>query len=292
MLAPSASTQIRCRRIEEHDIGAVVDLLVRGFPVRKREYWLRGLRRQATRPLPTDCPRYGYLLEHAGTPVGVILLLSAAMDSGGVRCNLSSWYVEPEFRGHASFLIAFALRHKQATYVNISPARHTWPTIEAQGFKRYCSGQLFAVPALSRGCDKGEVREVRAGAAVSGRLSEPERELLAAHAGYGCLSLVCTAADGDHPFVFMPFRIRRIRIPLPCMHLIYCRSTDDFVRFAAPLGRLLLKHRTALVALDANGPIKGLVGTYLEGRVRKYFKGPNRPRLGDLAHTELVLFGP
>lgn len=292
MLAPSARIQTSCRRIEEHDIDAVIDLLVRGFPVRKREYWMRGLKRQATRLLPPEFPRYGYLLEHAGIPVGVILLLSAPADSGGVRCNLSSWYVEPEFRGHASFLIAFALRHKQATYVNISPARHTWPTIEAQGFRPYCNGQLFTVPALSRGCDRAEVHEVMAGAAVPGRLSEAERELLATHAGYGCLSLVCSAADGDHPFVFMPFRIRRIRIPLPCMHLIYCRSTKDFVRFAGSLGRFLLRHRTALVALDANGPVKGLIGSYLEGRVRKYYKGPDRPRLGDLAHTELVLFGP
>jgi hypothetical protein len=289
---PSARAQIRCRRIEEHDIGAVVDLLVRGFPVRNRDYWLRGLRREAERRLPPNCPRYGYLLEHAGMPVGVILVLSAPMETGGIRCNLSSWYVEPEFRGHASFLIAYALRNKQATYVNISPARHTWSTIEAQGFKRYCSGQLFAIPALSGGGDKAELRQVAPGAPVPGRLSEAERDLLAQHAAYGCLSLVCAAADGDHPFVFLPFRIRRFRISLPCMHLVYCWSIDDFVRFARPLGRFLLKRRTTLVALDDNGPVEGLVGTYREGRVRKYYKGTHPPRLGDLAYTELVLFGP
>ena len=43
---------------------------------------------------------------------------------------------------------------------------------------------------------------------------------------------------------------------------------------------------------DANGPVAGLTGIYTERRGRKYFKGPHRPRLGDLADTELVLYGP
>ena len=33
-------------------------------------------------------------------------------------------------------------------------------------------------------------------------------------------------------------------------------------------------------------------GLYSEGRGRKYFKGPQRPRLADLADTELVIYGP
>ena len=45
-------------------------------------------------------------------------------------------------------------------------------------------------------------------------------------------------------------------------------------------------------ALDANGPVKGLVGSFRTSRGRKYFKGPKAPRLGDLAYTETVIFGP
>jgi len=43
--------------------------------------------------------------------------------------------------------------------------------------------------------------------------------------------------------------------------------------------------------LDANGPIPGLVGEYSQGVMGKYFKGPEHPRLGDLAFSEAVLFG-
>jgi hypothetical protein len=43
--------------------------------------------------------------------------------------------------------------------------------------------------------------------------------------------------------------------------------------------------------IDSNGPIRGLYGKYLDGRMPRFFKGPNRPRLGDLAYTETAMFG-
>ena len=45
--------------------------------------------------------------------------------------------------------------------------------------------------------------------------------------------------DGPSPFVFLPFRMRSGRIPVPVMQLAYCRSVEDFVAAAAPLGRAL-----------------------------------------------------
>jgi hypothetical protein len=35
-----------------------------------------------------------------------------------------------------------AIKHKNVTYVNISPALHTRPIVEAQGFSRYGNGQF------------------------------------------------------------------------------------------------------------------------------------------------------
>jgi hypothetical protein len=44
--------------------------------------------------------------------------------------------------------------------------------------------------------------------------------------------------------------------------------------------------------LDANQRLEELSGFYTEAPGRKYFKGPHRPRLGDLSDTELVIYGP
>jgi hypothetical protein len=136
------------------------------------------------------------------------------------------------------------------------------------------------------------MRQIGPGVPPPALAAMPEIELLTAHAGYDCLSLVCRASDGDHPFIFNPFRIRKGRIPLPGMRLVYCRNMAEFVRFAGPLGRFLLKGGKPFVVVDSTGPIAGLKGYYKEDRGRKYFKGANAPRLGDLAYTEFILFGP
>ena len=120
----------------------------------------------------------------------------------------------------------------------------------------------------------------------------PEAELLVAHAEYGCTSLVCATPEGAFPFVFRRFTPRSGLLRVPCAQLIYCRDIKEFVRFAGPIGRALLRRGILLVALDANGPVDGLIGVHRPTWGPKYYRGPKAPRLGDLAFTEIVLFGP
>jgi hypothetical protein len=285
---------IRCREIGTADLDAVADLLTRGFAVRSREYWMRGLRRQSVRDVPEGFPRFGYMLDHEGKPVGVLLLIYTARDTGGgtsIRCNLSSWYVAPAFRNYAPMLTSIAHRHKHVTYVNISPARWTWRTIEAQGFRTYCGGLFFSFPALSRPTKGMRVEVVQHDAQAVDGLSEADVALLARHAAYGCLSLVCRAADGRcSPFILQPLRIRRIKVP--AMQLIYCADVANYVDCIGAIGRFLLWRGRLSVALDSNGRMNELVGFYRGSRPRKYFKGPQRPRLADLSDTELAIYGP
>jgi hypothetical protein len=285
---------IRCREIEMADLDGVADLLTRGFAGRSREYWMDGLRRMSLREAPEDFPRFGYMLDHDGTPVGVLLSIYTTRDNGSgtsIRCNLSSWYVEPVFRNYSMMMAKVTQRHKHVTYINISPAQWTWRTIETQGFRAYCSGLFFSFPALSRPAKGMRVEVVEPDTQAVDGLSEAEVALLARHAAYGCLSLVCRAADGrGFPFVLQPMRIRRIA--LPAMQMIYCPDVADYVACAGAIGRFLLRRGRISVALDANGRMQDLVGVYREPLGRKYFKGPQRPRLADLTDTELVLYGP
>jgi hypothetical protein len=256
---------IRCREIGIADLDAIADLLTRGFARRSRDYWMDGLRRSSVREVPERFPRFGYMLDHEGMPVGVLLLIYTARDDGGVtsiRCNLSSWYVEHAFRNYAPMLTNVAQRHKRVIYVNISPAHWTWRTIEAQGFRAYCGGLFFSFPAPSRPAKgmRGEV--VQQGARAVDGLSEADVALLARHAAYGCLSLVCRAAGRGFPFILQPMRTRLI--PLPAMQLIYCPDVADYVTWAGAIGRFLLRRGRISVALDANGRMKDLVGLYSE----------------------------
>ena len=228
--------------------------------------------------------------------VGVLLLLYTSRTDGGeaaIQCNLSSWYVDPAFRNYAPLLTKIAQRHKEVTYLNISPATWTWPIIEAQGFSSYCSGLFFSIPVLSRATRGMTVETIAPDASAVDGLSETEVELLTRHARYGCLSLVCrTPGGGPFPFVLLPMRIRRGLIAPPAMQLIYCRDIAEFVECAGAIGRALIRHGKISVLLDANGPVAGLTGIFSRARGRKYFKGPHPPRLADLTDTELVLYGP
>jgi hypothetical protein len=291
----AARPQIRCREIREADLDSVVDLLTRGFAARPRDYWLQGLRRQAAREVPQGYPRFGYMLDHEGMPVGVLLLLYSLRPSDGelaIHCNLSSWYVEPAFRNYAPMLTKIAQRHNEVTYFNISPAVWTWPIIEAQGFRAYCKGLFCSFPFMSR-AERGTSVEIvlPETTAVDG-LPASDVELLARHASFGCLSLVCRTASAVRPFIFLPMRIRQGWIALPAMQLVYCRDVADYVACAGAIGRALFARGKFAAVLNANGPIEGVAGFYTERRGRKYFKGPHRPGLEDLTDTELVLYGP
>jgi hypothetical protein len=285
--------KIRCRQIAEADLDAVARLLARGFPERDLAYWRTGLARMAEREVPSGYPRFGYMLDHEGVAVGAILLIFTALPgSQAVRCNLSSWYVDPAYRGHASPMIFVSLKHRSVTYVNISPAKHTWPTIEAQGFCCYARGQLVSMPLLARPAPGVSLRLVAADGPGIARLPPEEARLLERHARYGCLSLVADTPRGPLPFVFAKATpVHAGPLALSCLQLAYARDSADFISLAGNLGRLLARRRVFFVALDADGPIPGLRGSFRPSRGRRYFRGPDRPRLNELADTELVLFG-
>ena len=287
----SAAPSLCCRQIEESDIETVASLLAQGFRTRDLQFWLEAfaqLRRHAT---PPGLPKYGYLLESDGRTVGTVLLicsLARVGENDAPRCNLSSWYVDPAFRAYAPMLVSQALRHKDVTYVNVSPARHTWPIIEAQGFSRYCDGLFIAVPMVSGFFGGPKVKVFDATRKPSVSFDPRDQDMLLQHAAHGCVSLWCATAERAYPFVF---RRRFVRGIVPYAQLIYCTDVADFVRFAGPLGRSLARRGLPLAMIDANAPIPGLVGRYCGGNIPKYFKGPQRPRLGDLAYSENAVIG-
>ena len=288
--APStASPRIRCRQIEDADLASVVDLLKKGFGARRsRRFWRKVIDRLISRVPPDGLPKYGYLLQSDGRAVGVILQIFATIRTGPVptvRCSVSSWYVDPKFRSYAGLLSAQALKHKGVTYLNVSPAPNTWPLLEAQGYQRLNRGAFLAIPVLSSRSEPARIMQAGDPEIAAGAV---ERELLLQHADYGCHAFWCVNGGQAFPFVF---RTRVVKRVIPCLQLVYCRDVADVARFAAPIGRYLALRGFPLVVIDADGPIAGLPGKYFDGVMTKFVRGPDRPRLGDLAYSELAVLG-
>jgi hypothetical protein len=277
------------RPIMDDDFAAIAALLSRGFPKRNLQFWIRALGRLKLCEHPSGLPKYGYILESDGAPVGVLLFTWGRVNGTlGFRCNLSSWYVEPNFRAYASLFSSHAFRRKDVTYLNVSPRQDTLPIIEAQGFSRYSEGNVVAMPMLN-GMYGPRAKVFRVPRQPEVEFDPSEHEILLQHAGHGCISLWCESANHAYPFVFRPRRVKRV---IPCAQMIYCREIAEFVHFAGPIGRFLALRGKPFVIVDANGPIPGLIGAFSRGWMSpKYFKGPQRPRLGDLSYTEFAILG-
>ena len=285
------NARVGCRSIIDDDADTVIELLCAGFSSRAKSYWQNAFETLRNRCVPEGCPRYGHVLIVDSVIVGVILLICVAVpdEDGVLRCNLSSWYVDPRFRIYASLMVKVALSHPGLTYTNTSSAAHTRETILSQGFGCYAEGQILAIPAVGRRVPGLTVERIDRDP-VGGAPGDRVTKLLVDHARLGCISLRCVLDDEVYPFVFL-----RRTIPhagLPCAQLIYCRDLRSFWRFKGPLGRHLLRHGLLVTMSEANEPADGLFSRFFRGRSPAYFSGPHRPRLGDLAYSESVLFGP
>jgi hypothetical protein len=295
----SSQRRIQCREICSADIERIASLLHAGFPERSREHWLLTLDRLATHSTPEGYPKFGYVLAIDGNPVGVLLIIFSAMRVAGetrIRGNVASWYVEPAFRSHATMLTSRALAHKNVTFLNITPARHTWPILEAQGFTAFGTGQFKAMSVFCAGPLGVRVSAVSAETAPADDLSSADIALLLHHASYGCISVICTEGKRRYPFVFLrrSHEWKSTRVPLsfelPHALLVYCRGIGEFVRFAGSLSRFLAWRGMPMVFIESNGPIRGLLGKF-SATGPKFVRGPHPPHIGDIAYTERVMFG-
>jgi hypothetical protein len=288
----SPAVDIRMRQIKSEDIAAVAEILHHGFPSRPKDYFVAALHHLSLYEPPKGAPRFGFLLEASGRIVGALLAISSFFggeEDRSLRCNVACWYVFPEFRVYAPLLILQVARNPAVAYTNISAATGTWHTIEAQGFRRFSTGAFAGVPALAAPDRDVQVSEISEAAEVADGLAPHELKILQDHEQFGCISLVCLAAEGVHPFVF---RRRRVsRFPLPCAQLIYCRDLADLSRFAGPIGRFLARKGMTWMLVATSQPIENIVGKHFHSKLPMYFKGPAHPAAGDLAYTEAALFG-
>jgi len=273
---------IRCRAIEDADLGGVAACLARNFPERTEAWWLAGLHRLRDRPAIDGVPRYGVCLDDNGRIGGVLLTIHAPHVK---RCNLSSWAIDPDYRQYAMQVDRAATRGKDVTYLNISPAEHTRKLISALGYVSLNEDTVLCAPWLSLPRPGVGVTEWTADAPMEGY----EAQLARDHAAWGWIVLVVTENGRSRPFVFQPK-------PLPgisrgAVQALYAPSTDDLARLAGPIGRALLKRGIWLLKLDGAAVPKGITGRAFKGRSARWAKGPNPPHLNDLSYTELAIFG-
>ncbi len=276
------------RDIRASDFDTVAELLGKRIGYHPK-FYLDIFRVMATHATPEGYPKYGRVLESDGSTVGAIILIFSTIHSDfgpRVRCHVTGWCVEPDFRPYAALFFARDLKHGDVTYVNLyaRSTPETLPIIAVQGFTKYVDGQFIA-PTLQAAFGAGKAKIVSANETPSAPFEPFEQKLLTEHASYGCLCFWCVTPERAYPFVFRP---RLFKGFIPGVQLVYCRDIDDLRRLFTPIGRFLALQGRFVARVNSNGPIRGLIGKFEADKDCRYFKG-TKPRLGDLAYTATAM---
>jgi hypothetical protein len=280
------------REIEDGDVSEVVSLLCEGFPRRAPEYWRAGLHRLAKRERPANTEKYGYVLTANNALRGVVLTIPSLHSNAlehQLFINISSWYVQPSYRGTpAKELYWHASRRRDVTYTNLSAAPNTIKTIMSFGFQEWTAGQMVALGLKWDRSSSKKLRFLTLNEAKSLGIFTAENGVLADHESLGCLTFCLETPNGLFPFIFVR---RRVKGFVPCAQLIYCRNLSDLIEHGLAVSIWLAKRGFPLMIIDASGPINGLLGHYIPAKASKYFKGPRPFKAVDHSYSEMVLLG-
>ena len=285
--ARDKAARLLSREIVPNDLPAIAVLLQGGFPDKPLSWFTAVLNSIGRMPIVPAAPRFGYVLVAGDNLVGAVLTLTTRRTSAqaSVQLNVACWYVLPRYRTYGSVLYQRLLAIPDVTCVNVTPAQHTWPVIEAQGFRRFAQGSFAGFPIFGRPALRMKVQPATSNA--DGTISASEQELITLHVREGCVAFFCSTGSDSWPFVFRHRSFRR-RL-LPAAQLIYCRDLSDVSICAGAIGRHLARHGFLWMVAGTNGPIADIPGRYFPGKLPMYYKGPAVPRPGDVSYTELAL---
>ncbi len=210
-----------------------------------------------------DKPDLGLVLTIGDEIVGFIGKIYASRtigESTGVVCNLTSWYVLPEYRGWAGELLAAAVRDENVTFTAFTPGPAATQTLEKLGFTRLYTRKLALLPLFHVGTFREHGISINFDPATIRRaLDDEHRRLLDDHVGCDCLFLDMRSGS-EHAFLIVKrfargnARLNRLisrDVKIPYSEVLYCSNPVFLARHLerAKLA-ILWRQRTAVLVCD------------------------------------------
>ncbi|WP_302479739.1 acetoacetate--CoA ligase [Roseicella sp. DB1501] len=213
----------------------------------------------------------GMLLLAGETIVGFIGTVRARHPlRGGARlCNLSSWYVHPDYRGWGIALLVAALGEEDRSWTSFTPSTLSQQAFAALDFRRLDTGRLFLPPLAHPGTLAARGLRIDCAPEVVRSLLDPAaRQVFDDHAPFGCLQMVARDAAEQAYLVFkrrrqpLPGRLGRLPVLLPYSELLYCSAPSVLARHLERIKlTVLTRQRTLGLVVDARlwaAPPRGL----------------------------------
>jgi hypothetical protein len=275
--------------IEEESLGDAISILSRGFPARPPSFWKESIERLSAYRRATGGPPIGRLMTVEGRRVGVILTIASKHRSGERErdvVNLSSWYVEDEYRWLAPRMLARIVADDNVVFTDLSPNPQTARLNERLGFHTAAEGLRLHFLPWTAVSSRSSGRMVPFEHIPPGVIPAAELELLAHHRELGSIAAALRAGGSYYAFLFQPTRRRG----LPTARLLLAPSRQLVEEHRAAIARFLLaSHRVFALTFHGDSSAVSKGGGVLWNRSASVqVKGKWEPERIDHTYSELV----
>jgi len=224
-------------------------------------------------------PDRGFVLVDNTRIVGFLGTIYAKREINGkvgLTCNLSSWYVEPRYRGWGAALLRAALRDVSVTYISLTPNPLSEQVFKMLGFSELSDSMLALPPFLHA----GTFRHARPRISfdpddVRASLNDRQRSIFDDHAPYDCLQLA--VQDGpEHAYIVVKRRVMPVPklasllhagMTMPCSEILHCSNPPLLTRHLERVKLAILwRQRTVLLLAETRRFPRRLHGATMKER--------------------------
>lgn len=277
------------REITFEDLDATLPILSRGFPAMRRGGWTAAIDRLRRFGAADPAASAAYLLEQKGRDVGVILTIPSSRTGGTDATprrivNLSSWYIDPDYRWHAPRMLRSVTASDAILYTDLTATPPVRAMIERFGFRGWTEGTLvFPLPRFAIGFARGSyivpLRDLPPDA-----FAEPMRRMLDQHAALDCVVGGLWDGAALRPVVFSRKTYRGIR----AARLIFADDRATILAHLTAISRFLLREKFLLLAVNADRSERVAGSIFTHRTAPAFYKGAKPPAPCDLAFSEFV----
>lgn len=280
---------LQVRSIEDRDIPRVIELAREGFD-QLRPYPDSVLQRLFTYKWngSDQKPNLGFALWAGEEIVGMLGAVYAERMLGGRRiktCNLSTWYVRPEFRAAGIKLLSAVLLQKEYSITNFTASPSVRRIMEALGFDVIDNRKWVYLPwQCAKAMLRLERQVISSPSEIQNILEGEERQFLDEHischvshyalcaeGAYSYLVLKRRRIPGHIVFPWVPIRKLKL-IWYPCMEMLYLGNPDLAIKSWDILTASIIRRERVLAVV-----------------VAERFLGPTPPKGVELEHRSYLL---
>jgi len=290
ILQHHGAVMIRVEKVDCADFKDVQDTLINFWGKGSEEKWRKLFDYRWER----DENYCGLALKEGDQTVGFIgMIFSRRWINGRAEkfCNLTSWFVRPEYRARAVSLLLPLVRMRDYTITDLTPSLAVYQIQRKVGFKDLDANGRILLPFGRRlsGPKPSAVQVTHAAGDMRQKLSADHRQILDDHLAYPCEHFLLSAGNRYCYIIYSKHKRKK----LPFVYIHYISDPELFGQTYPQIRGAIMSHARSGFAVIDSRLVAGLklpLSFCLPYRTPKqYLSSSLKPGQIDNLYSELVL---